>query len=154
MKTIKLKSQDLVIIDDEDYEKVSQFKWFADKRLRTIYAKRNTPFRIYLHRFLLNPTKTQEIDHINGNGLDNRKSNLRVSTHSQNKRNSKKYISNKAGYKGVYKPKKKNHYRAQISIDGKTRQIGCFKTPEEAASAYNKYVLKIEPKFAKINFGG
>ena len=90
--------------------------------------------RIYLHRQLTKAQKGQIVDHINGNGLDNRMDNLRICTHSQNSYNKKTPSTNKTGFKGVCK--RGDKWRATIRKDGRYIELGLFQTPVEAHKAY------------------
>lgn len=134
-----------VIIDDADYERVNQFKWYVldnNRNGKTFYALRHNKPRL-LHRFLLNLTDaTQHVDHINGNGLDCRRENLRIATRTENARN-RRFTKNKTGYMGVYKVV--DRYQASVRINGKNKSLGYFKTPEEASEA--------REAFARLEFG-
>jgi len=140
------------LIDDGDFEKVSRYKWYFDKigyagaNLPMIKGKRGT---IRMHRLLMDFPKRSEIDHVNGNGLDNRKSNLRLCTHAQNIHNSKKRKDNTSGYFGV--KRNGNNWCATIWLNMKGISLGTYKTKREAALAYNKGALKYHGEFAKLN---
>lgn len=105
----------------------------------------------YFHRVLTKCPKEFCVDHINGNTLDNRLSNLRVCEHKENRRNSKINLNNSTGYKGVDFVKSKNKYRARIKYNYKEIHLGMFNNAKEAASAYNKAAFKYFGKFANIN---
>lgn len=92
-----------------------------------------------------------EVDHINGNKLDNRRENLRVCKGSQNKMNRSISINNKTGFNGVYWAKQNKKFRAMIGINGKRKHIGYFNTAHSAARAYNVAARGLFGKFAKIN---
>jgi hypothetical protein len=92
------------------------------------------------------------VDHINGNGLDNRKSNLRICTHQQNCENSRKRKKSFSKYKGVYWSKNAKKWVAQITIDGKSKHLGYFELEEDAAAAYDKAAVKYFGEFACLNF--
>jgi len=92
------------------------------------------------------------VDHKNGNGLDNRKENLRLCNKSQNHMNSGKQTNNKSGYKGVSQHKNSDKWQAQISVDRRVISIGYFNTPEEAARAYDKAAKEKHGHFAVFNF--
>lgn len=110
----------------------------------------------YLHRLVWQyhtgkvPTA---VDHINGNTGDNRIENLRECTNAQNQYNSRKKLSNKAGFKGVvFHPKcKSKPWQAKIAASGRVHSIGYFATPEEAHAAYAAYAPKIAGEFARAN---
>lgn len=149
---IKTSSGKVFIIDREDYKKVSLYKWHISSHG---YVKRdewNGKNRkvVYLHRYILEINNTKSlVDHVNGDKLDNRKSNLRLCNRSQNACNSKLSKNNSSGYKGVRKKRKK--WQAYFKFNGKQKSIGVFETKQEAALAYNKKVLAVFGEFAKLN---
>jgi hypothetical protein len=108
-----------------------------------------------MHRMLLRPYKDEEVDHINGDGLDNRRVNLRTCTHSENMRNRKRLITNTSGYTGVsYSSdmKRKKRWLAQIRVGGGKRiHLGRFYTKEEAAVTYDEAAKKYHKEFARPN---
>ena len=113
--------------------------------------------QVLVHRLIMGSPEGMHIDHINGNALDNRKQNLRVCTRSQNAMNKKLRSDSTTGYKGVYKEKNpayKNPYKAAAGIpgtSGKKKTLGHFATAQEAARAYNDYVIKEFGEFAYLN---
>jgi hypothetical protein len=147
MKKIKLTQNKFALVDDEDYEKLNQYSWYAEKGRYTYYAARTDKLKkkIRIHRFIMNPTSNLQIDHINGNGLDNRKENLRICTHQQNQYNKKLSKNNSSGIKGVHWDKSRNKWRAKIKINNKEKYLGRFKDRIEAKEVYTK--------FAKQYFG-
>lgn len=146
-----------VNIDDEDMKRVSIFKWRVFKRkFGGFYVVSWTPMVnkqrkvIRLHNLIMN---SLYIDHINGDGLDNRKENLRQSTATTNNQNKRK-SRGESEYKGVYR----NHqvftkitWMACIQANGKHIHLGSFDSEEKAAKAYNEAALKYFKEFAKIN---
>jgi hypothetical protein len=90
-----------------------------------------------------------QVDHINGNGLDNRKENLRICSHSENQWNRTKYKNNKSGYKGVFFHSKTGHWEAGIRINGKREYLGVFNTPQEASLAYSRKAIELHGEFAR-----
>jgi hypothetical protein len=146
-----------VLIDDEDYERVTHYSWRFDNHgypKTQITQKINTDKKriiIRLHRFILNLTNKDKIliDHINGNILDNRKSNLRSVTYQQNSMNSKIRKNNRSGYKGVTIDGKK--YRSRITMNRKIINLGTYSTKEEAAKKYNEAALKYFGEYARLN---
>lgn len=107
-----------------------------------------------MHRLITNFPKGMEVDHINGNKLDNRRSNLRVCTRSENAKNRRLSKSNKSGYHGVHyatTEKRRKRWAASIRVNGKKKYIGRFFTLAEAVMAYNKSALKYHGKFATLN---
>jgi hypothetical protein len=155
-KQIPLTKGKFAIIDDSDFERVNQFKWCAhkSKRSSTWYAIRHgaRPQRksILLHVFLMNPLQGMKIDHIDGNGLNSQRHNLRVVTDSQSAMNKGKHRDNTSGYKGVCKAE--NKWMASLTVEYKHIYGGIFSTPEEAAHVYDKLAKKHHGEFARLNF--
>lgn len=102
-----------------------------------------------LHRLVLNAPKGMEVDHINGDRLDNRRENLRLVTRQQNARNRGANRSNRSGYKGVSLGH--SAWLAYIAISGKNIALGSFKTAEDAAKAYNEAAIKLFGEHARLN---
>lgn len=164
MKTIKLGNGMSVKVDDEDFEYLNQFKWQYFKNAhnnnfyarRIVYLKGNKKTRkIRMHREILGLTDKNPkilVDHINHDGLDNRKINLRICNSSENAANSLKRKSNKSGYKGVHWNKKHKQYYAQIVVNRSKKHLGCFENPVEAAKAYDAAAVKYHGEFALVNF--
>jgi hypothetical protein len=146
---IKHKGEDLFyLIDKEDEERVREYNWYCDDHGYI----RNKTYKLMLHRFIMNVTDpTKLIDHINYDKLDNRKSNLRVVTHSQNMQNQKKYCNNTTGYKGVYLIKNQK-WRAIITINKKRKHLGSYHTAEAAAHAYDSAARIYHGEYARYNF--
>ena len=92
------------------------------------------------------------VDHINGNPLDNRKSNLRICTNAENQRNKGVYKNNKSGYKGVHWFKRDKKWQAQIKHNNKSIHIGLYEDKEEAARAYDKKAKELHGNFKNLNF--
>jgi hypothetical protein len=150
MKQIELTKGLKAIVDDEDYEKLSQYRWNANWTGTVHYAHRlNGKEHVYMHRMIMSPLPGYEIDHINKNTLDNRKSNLRIVHKSYQRANSKKRKDSRSKYKGVKLRGK--HISARIRVNGKERHLGMFKTQEEAALAYNQAALKYFGDYAQLN---
>lgn len=103
-----------------------------------------------LHRWLLDAPANMQVDHINGNGLDNRRCNLRLVCQSDNKANARIYKNNSSGFKGV--TAKNGKWLAQIVRNKKNYRLGLFDTPEEAHSAYCRAAMEFHGEFA--HFGG
>lgn len=155
MQELKLTRGKVALISDIDaIENV--FKWTATpvKNGRWYAVRRkqiNNKVRvIYLHRSILNPPNGYQVDHINGNGLDNRRENLRLVNQAQNNMNAGKRIGASSNYKGVGFHKKAGKWRAYI---GK-KHLGLFDKEIEAAKAYDLEAKNIYGSFAKLNFGG
>lgn len=149
----------VAIVDAEDYDRVSAFRWHATRNSRNHrwYAARNVRengnrSKVKMHRFIMDAPAHLQVDHRNDDGLDNRRNNLRLATQSQNQRNQRAIGGrNKTGFKGV--SQRKNGYIARIHVDNKPRQAGgLWATPEQAARAYDKKAKELHGEFARLNF--
>lgn len=152
MNIIKLTKGYEAIVDEDNYNELSKYKWYyhnSGYAIRSI-RKNDKKFTIYMHREILKNEKF--IDHINGNGLDNRKENLRECSHKENIRNRNKQKNNTSGFKGVFWDKNKNVYKAQIKVNQKNIYLGSFTDKEEAAKIYDKAAIKYFGEFARLNF--
>ena len=149
-KQIPLTQSKFAIVDDEDFEYLNQWKWYVHKNGNNFYAVRGFPKRIQMHRVVMNTSDGIEVDHIDGNGLNNTRSNLRNCTHVQNMQNRKKNSDNTSGYKGVDWHNEK--WRAQITINKKIVFLGYFSSIEDAAHAYDTAAKEGHGNFAKTNF--
>lgn len=139
-------------IDPGDVEKVSAFCWYGVIRNGVRYARIAASGKaVYLHHLILPAVRGMTVDHKNGDGLDNRRSNLRYATHSQNSRNAKKR-DNLSGYKGVSWHDKANRWHARIWTGEKSRHLGLFDFPEDAADAYDTAARELYGEFARVNF--
>jgi len=145
------------IVDDENYEELNKYNWSAlvnPSRSNTQYARRTKPNSggklIMMHRVVINCPDGFYVDHINGDGLDNRKENLRICTDGQNKMNRIPLKNTKSKYKGVLCNEK--CISAAININGKKKHLGTFKTEEEAAKAYDEAAKIHHGGFAYLNF--
>lgn len=146
MAVMKLTNGKTALIDRRDKIKFSNVKWTASWSGTKWYVKSD---RKYLHRLIVDAPAGLEVDHINGNSLDNRSENLRICTHQQNTFNS---YSKKKGrkYKGIFKKRKK--WTAQVRISGVKHSVGSFSTRLEAAKAYDRVARKYYGEFARTNF--
>ncbi len=139
-----------VLIDKEDYFLIAEKNWFIVKRGSKQYVVTNTKEgQIYLHRYLLKANEEQIIDHINGNGLDNRRLNLRFCTSTENNQNRRVIKINKTGYKGVQL--RGTRFTSKIIVNKKDIWLGTYLTVEEAAQAYNAAAIKYFGEFASLN---
>ena len=149
------------IVDEADYERVSQFKWCASWSGKGWYALRRIKGtgqpgkKEKLHQFI---TRQKFVDHINGDGLDCRRDNLRPATIGENSRNRGRQIDNTSGYKGVTikragtQRRKTDVYVAQIKVNRGIRYLGSFKTAKQAALAYDQAARELHGVFARLNF--
>ena len=143
-KTIELTQGKQTIVDDDDYDYLSSFKWFAHKESYTFYAYRKKNGKMLsMQNVIMNPESGLVVDHINRNGLDNCRENLRVVTRSVNSRNMKIRIDNTTGHTGVVIIQSKK-WVARKKFDGRNYYIGTFETFEEACEAYDGFEINIE----------
>lgn len=158
MRTIPLTRGHVALVDDEDFEALSQFKWGARRKDHLVYAVRKVragPYRqrdVLMHREILAAPRGTDVDHINGNGCDNRRANLRAATREQNARNSRARTDGTSRFRGVswYRPLER--WRAALRGGGKTIHVGYFHNEEEAARAYDDAARQHHGAFASLNF--
>lgn len=141
------------LIDLEDVDLVKDIKWHKSELQRnTHYCLSNDKQWKRLHRLILGISDpTMFVDHINHNGLDNRKSNLRVCTNRQNNCNCHIPKNNRSGCKGVYWSEERQKWCAQITINNKTKSLGRFENYEDAVNARNQAANKYYGEFANEN---
>lgn len=158
MKEILLSQDRVALVDDSDYQWLNQWKWTLSRCRRTIYAHRYPTkdarrTMILMHRLIMGILQNPElhVDHINHDGLDNRRVNLRLATQQQNLQNSRKYRNTRFRFKGVRK-RPKHNWEAYIKVDRKFVTIGSFLTEEEAAKAYDAAARQHFGEFACCNF--
>ncbi len=154
MKEIPLSQGKVALVDDEDYDRLSENKWWVQKDGRTYYAVRsvtlapNQEKRIWMHREILGLATGQYTDHINGNGLDNSRSNLRSATLSQNGANRRIAQNNSSGIKGVTWHKHRSKWQSSVTVHGKTIYLGRFKDLKSAECIYKLAAFKYFGDFA------
>lgn len=119
-------------IDTEDAHYLDGSSWTPSLG----YLRQSSGDEHLFHRIIMKAKKGQFIDHIDGDKTNNRKSNLRFCTHSQNMKNRKIHSNNKSGFKGVYLVKKTGRWRVQITCDGRRHYFGTYIRPEDAYSVY------------------
>lgn len=137
----------VVLIDDEDEELYDRYRWYISGKYARCHINKDETN--YLHRLILNASKKDIVDHINGNRLDNRKCNLRLCNKYQNAQNKSRH-SRLTIYKGIWKNKKR--WGSSIMVKRKKIHIGTFDTQEQAARAYDEAAKKHFGEFAKLNF--
>lgn len=135
-------------MDEADWPLVAPFLWHAARRRRTVYASTNSG-ALRMHRLLLG---SDGGDHVNRNGLDNRRSNLRACTASQNNFNHGLRSDNTSGFKGVTRVEERLPWRAQIQEHGRHHDLGNYATAEEAARVYDAAAIRLHGAFARLNF--
>ncbi len=154
MKEIQLTQNQVALVDESDFEYLNQWRWCAQKRRNTFYAVRHTPrvngksSLIKMHALLVG----KGCDHIDMNGLNNTRANLRLATRAQNAYNRVAQANNTSGLKGISWHKRDKKWRAQITVNGKNNQLGYFDTPEEAARVYDAAARDLHGEFARLNF--
>lgn len=152
MKKIKLTRNKYTIVDDEDYEILSKYKWYctnAGYAQKDIYKEKK---KYLMHRVILNAFKGEVVDHINGNPLDNRKQNLRKSTQCLNTKNVKcNRRNNTSGYKGVSFNKKYQKWEAYITFNYKHIFLGYFDKKNDAGKSYNNKAKELFGEYSNLN---
>ena len=157
MKNIELTQGHVALVDDEDYERVNQYLWQIKGDGNNVCARGWIgEKKIYMHRFIMNLTHNdkQVIDHIDHDGLNNKKANLRICDQGNNMKNRLSVKNSSSCYKGISWNKRDKIWNVAIKADGRRYYIGIFKCEIEAAKAYNKAALKHHGEFAKLNIIG
>jgi hypothetical protein len=157
---IHIKKFRFAIVDPADYDQLCRFKWRLNRSNRTFYAFCTVsrgpllkPRVIWMHRQVANPPDDLLVDHINHNGLDNRRSNLRFATDSTNQQNARKSITKTTSrFKGVDFVKATGLWRARISVAGKRIFLGSFTSELDAALTYDEAARKFFGEYACLNF--
>lgn len=141
------------LLDDASVQLVREFQWCVVKQAyaATTFTRRGKDGVLLLHRVLACAPDGVEVDHASGNTFDNRISNLRVATRSENARNQKLHSNNKTGFKGVHYCRTRGRYVAQISFKNENIVLGRFKTAEKAAAAYDSAAVCLHRDFARTN---
>jgi hypothetical protein len=154
MKLIPLTKGQFAIVDDDDYTELSRFKWYAYKRGNIWYAARRLSKKegrktVHMHTSILQSSR--RIDHCDGNGLNNRRYNLRFSTHKQNTRNGGLRSNNSSGFMGVHWDSLRRKWHAQIKVDGKSISLGRFDEKWRAALERDYAAIERFVEFARLN---
>lgn len=162
MVEVPLTQGKVALIDDEDAERILAHKWtlhhdptrrrdvgYAVRYIRKADGSGRTS--IQMHREIMNAPGDMEVDHINGDGLDNRKANLRLATRAQNLRNTHRQ-KGRTGYRGIYWHKRNQMFHAAIKCDGKKHSLGYYYDAEHAARAYDYAAYHLHGEFAALNF--
>lgn len=157
-KIIVLTKGQVTYVDEEDFDRLNQWKWYARATKKNFYVCRKDKFNRYksidiTREILGNIPKGKEIDHANRNTLDNRKSNLRICNRSQNNMNRPKFVGS-SKYKGVCWHRRAKKWRATINKNNKQIYLGLFENEKVAAEIYDEIAIKMYGDFAYLNFGG
>ena len=158
-KEILLSKGYVALVDDEDYDFLSQWKWTAAVRKHTVYAYRmeKKTTAILMHRVLLERVEgrillsKEEVDHVDRCGLNNTRRNIRLASHADNNKNRGITKSNSSGYKGVGWDKYTSKWVAYIRLDGKHKNLGRFSSLKEAAMAYDDASIRFHGDFSVTN---
>lgn len=151
MKRIKLTKGKVSIVDDDLFEYLNRFKWHASKNGNVFYARRAISMNpgyhgLYLHHIVIGfPLHKKQIDHINGDGLDNRRKNLRIVTQRQNLSNLKIHREGKTSsmYVGVYWHSPYKKWASKIRVNGKRIFLGYFTNEKRAGEAYQNKLMTL-----------
>jgi hypothetical protein len=143
------------LVDPEDFDRVIQFAWnprrsYTNTSWYAVASVRHEPLQ--MHHLVMGVGNDALVDHVNRNGLDNRRANLRFATSSQNAMNRKRQSNNTSGFKGVTWNKLTRQWQAMIQVNHKLERIGFFDNPEDAARAYDAAARMRFGEFARLNF--
>jgi hypothetical protein len=152
-RKIPLTQGKYAIVDPEDYEELTKYKWFAKRFKGRFYAGRTVKKKtVRMHQAIIGDVEGKVIDHINHNGLDNRKANLRFVTTQQNSWNRRKNRGNYSSrYKGVAWSKSRKKWRTKVKCNGRVISIGHFDDERAAAMAYDARAKKLFGEYAAPN---
>jgi hypothetical protein len=160
--TTKKGEQFIVNYDEQDHKMISKHKWHIKRSHNLLYAQASLKVSelaigkkkgsIKMHRYILGLTDPKiESDHIDGNGLNNSRSNLRVCNHQRNSFNRRSHHDSLSKYKGVHYDVSIKKWRSRICVSGKSKYLGVFKDEVSAALVYNKAAIEAFGEFAKLN---
>lgn len=153
-KEIPLTKGMITLVDDDWFDYLSQFSWYAKPNNNVSYAMRDvgarkSRVRVRMHRVIVGAKSGEFVDHIDGNGLNNQSANLRICTKSQNGHNRGPNKNNRAGYKGVYRTTR--GWVAKLMVNWANVVLGVYETAEDAAIAYNHGAKELIGEFAFFN---
>lgn len=148
-KKLYTKQGECILVDDEDFDKVSAIEWVKYPSCRYIQAHINGK-TTSIHRYILGAPDGSNVDHINGDRMDNRKNNLRFCTHAQNMKNRKPNKEGKSAYKGIV-VLPNGRYRAKINSDGKRFDLGVYESEYDAVIAYNAAAKVLHGEHCYLN---
>jgi len=141
------------VVDAADYPALARYDWFVEGAAPHLYAVRKEKGKsVKMHRQILDAPAGLVVDHIDHDGLNNRRGNLRLATFSENCRNQKKSAKATSRYKGVFWHKRVKKWAAHISAEGRQHHLGYFGDEGEAARAYDEAARELHKAFAAVNF--
>jgi len=144
----------VALVDDEDEGLVSGLSWYFQNGYARADLPRPSNAKIYMHRLLLGQPIGLQVDHRNGNRLDNRRCNLRLASATQNAANSGPKPSNRSGFRGVSWFPRDRRWTVHIKVNGRAKNLGYFDDPVEAARVYDAAAVAAHGEFARLNFPG
>lgn len=160
MKEIQLTQGKVTLVDDQDFDFLNQWKWFAHRDRNTFYAERAVcpngrkyQKTLLMHRVILGVPANLQTDHVDGNGLNNSRANLRICTNQENQRNRIAQPNTTSRFKGVAFHKSTGKWQSFIVVNKKSHYLGLFDSEVEAAHAYNEAAQQLFGEFAKLNTG-
>ena len=145
------------IIDDDDFDLIKQHKWCANKIGNTFYVQHSFTHpggrkgALYMHRVIMNPPSNMDVDHLDGDGLNNRRSNLRICTRGQNCGRQKPQVGRSSKFKGVSYHRRMGCWEAYVHSKDKKHPAGYFSDERKAAMAYNELASVLHGEFALLN---
>ncbi len=158
--SIPLPGGHVLLVDVADLRLALGHTWAAKKNRHVFYAAaarrvgKGSPRTVYLHNLLMRPERGFIVDHRDGDGLNNRRTNLRISTPTQNQQNARPRINKLSAYKGVTRCKGSKAWRAQIKVNKVLIVIGTYESEIDAAYAYDEAASRHFGDFARVNFPG
>lgn len=158
MKVINLASRSdpgaVTVVDDEDYPFISQWNWRLSDNGYAIrhVSHQGKKYVIRMHRVLAGAPEGAQVDHVNGDRLDNRRANLRLATNRENSCNRNRRRKVLVRLKGVYQTRSGNRWYSRIRVSGRAIYLGTFDSKEDAARAYDKAAKMHHGRFAVLNF--
>jgi len=158
VEQIRMSKGMFAVVDIEDFECLSKYHWYLSPdgyAIRSVSdkSKKSGTRIVFMHREIMGmtPGDGKEVDHIDLDKLNNTRSNLRVCTKAENRRNRGKRSDNKSGFKGVHRCKNWGNWRASIRAEGKYYALGTYDTPEEAYAAYCAAAYRLHGEFARVS---
>lgn len=155
MKEIPLNQGRIAFVDDEDYEWLMQLdrKWsFSGSETKGVAACYIKGKQLKMHRLIMNAPEGVQVDHIDGNRMNNTRANLRLCSNIENSYNRRLRKDSSTGYKGVRWQVKNQRFWARIQANGKRVSLGLYDDPVDAAKAYDRAAKELHGKFARLNF--